>query len=162
MSSDTYQLKPIGRINADRGEFFLEIDQAYRSALDGLQDFGHVMVFWWNHLCDDQDSRGICVVEQPYKKSPQEVGIFATRSPVRPNPISLTAAAIISLEKESGIIRIPFIDAENDSPLIDLKPYHPSLDRIREVKVPKWCDHWPKYYEDSATFDWEAEFVNAR
>jgi tRNA (Thr-GGU) A37 N-methylase len=62
------------------------------------------------------------------------------------------------MDHEKGIIYIPYIDAVDGTPIIDLKPYHPSIDRVRDVSVAKWCDHWPKWYEDSADFDWESEF----
>lgn len=59
-------------------------------------------------------------------------------------------------------IHIAFIDAEAGTPILDIKPYHPSVDRIRDVAVPAWCAYWPHWCGESATFDWEAEFVNAR
>jgi tRNA (Thr-GGU) A37 N-methylase len=59
---------------------------------------------------------------------------------------------------DAGEIAVPYIDTENGTPVVDIKPYHPSEDRIREAQVPAWCDHWPKWYEDSGSFDWEAEF----
>jgi hypothetical protein len=55
---------------------------------------------------------------------------------------------------QEGIVRVPFMDAEDGTPILDIKPYHPSVDRIREVRVPAWCATWPQWYEDSATFDW--------
>jgi tRNA (Thr-GGU) A37 N-methylase len=51
---------------------------------------------------------------------------------------------------------------EDGTPILDLKPYQPAADRIRDVTVPAWCAHWPQWYEDSAIFDWEGEFVSAR
>jgi hypothetical protein len=42
--------------------------------------------------------------------------------------------------------------------VLDLKPYTPSIDRVESPSVPEWCDHWPKSYEESGGFDWEAEF----
>ena len=89
------------------------------------------------------------------------MGVFATRSPLRLNPIALTTVSILKIDHDRGIIHIPYIDAENGTPIIDLKSYHPSIDRIKDVSVPEWCSHWPKWYEDSADFDWESEFVNA-
>jgi tRNA (Thr-GGU) A37 N-methylase len=66
------------------------------------------------------------------------------------------------VDVEKGLIVVPWIDAEDGTPILDIKPYHPSTDRIREVKMPRWCQHWPQWYEDSGEFDWSAEFVNAR
>jgi tRNA (Thr-GGU) A37 N-methylase len=70
--------------------------------------------------------------------------------------------AVISVDVEKGLVIVPWIDAEDGTPILDIKPYHPSSDRIRDVTMPKWCQHWPQWYEDSGEFDWSAEFVNAR
>lgn len=86
------------------------------------------------------------------------MGIFATRSPVRPNPIALTTSQIIYINYETGMIQVAYIDANNNSPVIDLKPYTPSFDRIENPIVPKWCSHWPKSSDESQNFNWENEF----
>jgi tRNA (Thr-GGU) A37 N-methylase len=65
------------------------------------------------------------------------MGIFATRSPVRPNPILITSCKIKDIYKEEGIILIPNIDAEDGTPLLDIKPYIPSLDQILHPTIPK-------------------------
>lgn len=162
MTATEYKLIPIGCVDSDEAGFFLKIDEAYRSALRELDRFSHVTILWWCHLADNAESRKRTECPQPYKNSPSPVGVFATRSPERPNPVGLTTAYIISVDMEGGVIRIPFIDAEVGTPIIDLKPYHPSLDRIRDVRMPEWCGHWPMWQEDSAEFDWESEFINAK
>ena len=162
MKAETFSVSAIGYIRSGKDGFYLEILKDYRSALTGLEGFSHVNVLWWSHLSESIEYRSILECEQPYKHSPATLGIFATRSPIRPNPIALTAAAILKIDCECGRIYIPYIDAEDGTPIIDLKPYHPSVDRIREVSVPEWCSHWPKWYEDSANFDWASEFVNAQ
>jgi tRNA-Thr(GGU) m(6)t(6)A37 methyltransferase TsaA len=160
--SQEYQVFPVGYVRSNESGFFLQIERPFIPALKELDSFSHINVLYWFHLCDSQKTRSIIEAEQPYKKSPAQVGIFATRSPIRPNPIALSAVPILRIDHEQGLVEIPYIDATDGSPIIDLKPYHPSVDRIRKVAVPKWCSHWPEWYEDSADFDWEAEFVNAR
>ena len=86
------------------------------------------------------------------------MGIFATRSPIRPNPIALTAVEILHIDYEKGVIQIAYIDANDGSPVLDIKPYTPSLDRIEAPEVPVWCAHWPKSLEVSGSFAWEKEF----
>jgi tRNA-Thr(GGU) m(6)t(6)A37 methyltransferase TsaA len=162
MSQQTYRITPIGTIHAGESGCYLEIAPEYRRALRGLEGFSHLQVLWWCHLCDTPRLRAILEADQPYRTAPPELGIFATRSPVRPNPIALTPVAVLRLDPEAGRIDIPYIDAEDGTPVLDIKPYHPSVDRVREVAVPAWCRHWPRWCEDSAAFDWEAEFVNAR
>jgi tRNA-Thr(GGU) m(6)t(6)A37 methyltransferase TsaA len=162
MNREEFTVKPIGYVRTGEGGTRLEIQTPYRPALRGLAGFSHIVVLWWCHLTADDDCRAITEWEQPYRNGPPVMGVFATRSPLRPNPIALTAVFVQEIDYERGIIQIPYIDAEDGTPILDLKPYHPSADRIRDVAVPEWCAHWPQWYEDSPAFDWEAEFVNAR
>ena len=162
MKQNAMTLKSIGHIRAQDGNIFLELESGYIPALKELDGFSHVQVLWWASQCDTEEARTLVECEQPYKQAPEKIGVFATRSPARPNPIALTPVAIIQIDHVQGKIVIPFIDAEDGTPILDLKPYHPAIDRIREVKVPQWCAHWPQWYEDSASFDWADEFVNAQ
>lgn len=143
------------------GLFLLELNKHFLPALKGLSDFSHVNVLWWCHKSDDEKSRKSLEAKQPYKNGPSALGIFATRSQLRPNPIALSVAPILEIDYDKGVVRVAWIDAENGTPIIDLKPYHPAVDRVRDISVPKWCSHWPKWYEDSADFDWESELTNA-
>lgn len=160
MDAKTFTVNPIGYVRAGEEGFSLEIAPEYRPALKGLEGFGHLNVLWWLHLYDEY--REILECDQPYRLAPAKLGIFATRSPVRPNPIALTTVTVLSIDHERGIIRIPYTDAEDGSPILDLKPYHPCEDRVRDVALPDWCAHWPQWVEDAAAFDWAAEFVNAQ
>lgn len=162
MNGVEYHLQPIGSIQSGLGEFTITIEEAFRPALTELDGFSHINVLWWCHLLDDPLYREMVIAEKPYKKGPEAVGIFATRSPARPNPIGLTAAAVISMDAAGGRIQVAYIDAEDGSPVLDIKPYVPAVDRIRETQSPEWATGWPEWYEDSATFDWGAVFENAR
>jgi tRNA-Thr(GGU) m(6)t(6)A37 methyltransferase TsaA len=162
MTTTSFTLNPIGRIRADGAGFRLEIAPAYRAALRGLEGFSHLNVLWWFDGCDDPSSRALLEIPKPYQRAPESLGIFATRSPQRPNPIALTPIYVFSLETENGLIRTPFIDAMDQSPILDIKPYHPAVDRVRDTRVPSWCQHWPQCYEESGNFDWSQEFVDAR
>ncbi len=158
MNKPEYAIVPIGYIRVSNGSTRLDIQKDFSPALKGLEGFSHIIVVFWCHLTDTKDHRNQLECDKPYRQGPDNVGIFATRSPVRPNPVAITPVQVIKLDTSTGMIHIPFIDAEDGTPIIDIKPYHPSIDRIREVSTPKWCDHWPKCYEDSASFDWESEF----
>ena len=65
---------------------------------------------------------------------------------------------IAYVDAENGVVGLYYIDAFDGTQVIDLKPYTPSIDRIENPKTPQWCSHWPKSYEESGNFDWEAEF----
>jgi len=152
-----FTVHPVGFIRNKQEECKLEILTKYIPSLEALEGFSHIHVLWWAHLFDNENDRSNLTAHPPYKTAPGEMGIFATRSPIRPNPIALTVVKVLGIDYQHGIINIPYIDAENASPILDVKPYHPTADRVREVNVPDWCDHWPKWHEDSADFDWKSE-----
>ena len=136
-----YEVTPIGTIKSSESKTFLKLAPEFIPALQALEEF-----------------RSELKTEQPYKKSPEFMGIFATRSPVRPNPIALSTAEIIGIDYQNGIVQIAYIDANDNTPLLDIKPYTPSLDRVETPGVPAWCSHWPQSLEESASFAWENEF----
>ena len=152
----------IGQVNAAEDGFSLELNQKFIPALIGLKGFSYLNIFWWANLFDNEDGRSVLTCEKPYSNAPDIMGIFATRSPVRPNPVCLSVVSVSHIDYDNGVINIPYIDAEDGTPLVDIKPYHPATDRVKDPSVPDWCRHWPQWLEDSASFDWEAEFVNAR
>lgn len=151
-------LTPVGRIITCNGLKTIQLEKSYHPALTALEGFSHVNILWWFDGCDNLEDRGSFRENSPYKTSPPVMGTFATRSPKRPNPIALSAAEIISINIEEGTITLAYIDAEDNSPVLDLKPYTPSLDRIENPSVPDWCSHWPKSLEASGDFPWENEF----
>lgn len=151
-------LRPIGKIAVRDDETVIELKPEYIPALTGLEGFGYLQVLWWFDGCDNAESRFKLVERNPYKKGPEKLGTFATRSPERPNPIALTAAYVTHIDFENGVIGLAYIDANAGSPVLDIKPYTPSLDRIENIIVPQWCSDWPKCNEESASFDWSGEF----
>ena len=86
------------------------------------------------------------------------MGTFATRSPERPNPIACSVCEVKSIDCETGVISLTCFDAFTGTPVLDIKPYHPSEDRGEKAEFPAWCRHWPKSYEESGDFSWEKEF----
>ena len=153
-----YQVKPIGKICVKDKKMYIELESQYIPALQALNGFSHLNVIWWFSDFDNENARNSLEVKQPYKNAPAIMGTFATRSPIRPNPTALSTIRIISIDYDKGIINIPYIDANEDSPVIDIKPYTPSLDRVENPEVPEWCKHWPMSLEQSANFDWKNEF----
>jgi tRNA (adenine37-N6)-methyltransferase len=151
------ELKQIGTIEGNSYPFNIVIDEEYRPALKGLDGFSHCIILWWADKCDNHQARTLLDCTKPYKNSPEKLGIFSTRSPARPNPIASTVVKIMSINKD-GIIKVPYIDAENGTPVLDIKPYHPSSDRVKDIKLPDWCCDWPQSYEESSHFNWEDVF----
>ena len=153
-----FQVEHIGSIGEDGRGFFVAVLPPYREALTGLEDFGYLQLLWWFDRCDNPQDRSRLMEDKPYKKGPEKLGVFATRSPSRPNPIGVSVCYATAVDKAQGLIRLAYIDAFPGTPVLDIKPYTPSLDRVDEPPVPKWCAHWPMSIEESEDFDWAAEF----
>ncbi|WP_070963696.1 SAM-dependent methyltransferase [Vibrio sonorensis] len=151
-------IEPIGYVRNTDGKFQLELNQAYREGLESLTGFSHLQLIFWGHLADTHEYRSIVSLDKPYKNGPEKVGVFASRAPVRPNPILLSIAQVQNLDIEQGIIDLYWLDMEPDTPLLDIKPYHPCTDRVSQCQVPDWCSDWPNSYEKSGSFDWSKVF----
>ena len=154
-----FTIKSIGKVRADDNGTRLELEKEYTPALTKLAEFGHIFVLFWFHKLDDPASRSKLVEKSPYKDAPELLGTFATRSPQRPNPIGMTCCAVTFVDMEKGVIGLEYIDVLDGTPVLDIKPYTPSLDRVENPSVPAWCAGWPKSLEESGEFDWSSVFT---
>ena len=111
------------------------IDSNLTEALDGLEEFSHIIVLWWMH-------QSIATVPLPPKIHPRSneelplVGRFATSSPHRPNPLG--KATVRLLQRHGNVLKVKGLDAIDDTPVIDIKPYIPRSDSVTDAQVPKW------------------------
>ncbi len=110
------------------------INEDLKDVLDGIDDYSHLAVFFWPHQVP-QERRSTLKVHPLGNPEFPLVGVFATRSPVRPNPILETVVKL--LERKDNILRVSGLDALDGSPVIDIKPYNPDTD-IGEIKIPDW------------------------
>jgi tRNA-Thr(GGU) m(6)t(6)A37 methyltransferase TsaA len=147
----------IGVVRAGADGFRIEVDDPCRAGLEGLDGFGWVQLLWWAHQADPSDGDGL-VCAEPYRGGPERLGVFATRHPRRPNPIGLSVAQLTGVDVRRGILHLAWVDCLDGTPLLDLKPYHPSADRVEIPRIPAWCAHWPASVEASASFDWGRVF----
>lgn len=153
------EMHPIGTVENGGAGARIVLDPAFRAGLKGLAGYSHVQVLWWMDRCDNPAARGTLVEKKPYVKGPDEIGVFALRSPERPNPIAVTNAGIARVDEAGGTVELRWIDAFPGSAVLDLKPYTPGFDRVGKPAVPEWCRHWPESCEASGVFDWAAEFA---
>lgn len=109
----------------------VEIDEAYRGGLDGLAGATHVILLTWF----DRSPRNL-IVQKP-RHAPDTKGVFALRSPVRPNPIGLHVARLTGLDQAGGVLSLDAIDAIDGTPVIDVKPYYPSVDAFPDASTGK-------------------------
>ena len=109
----------------------------YIEALEGLEEFSHLFVLFWLHKITDENRRVMKVRPRGRADLPL-LGIFATQTPHRSNPIGLTRVKILSIE--DNVVNVQGLDAYNGTPVLDLKPFN-SWDTTKDFKVPDW---WKK------------------
>ena len=143
-NNDAFKVVPIGYIRRKKDEVFLDILDVYKQGLIHIDKFSHVQVLWWLDRFDKPVYRKRLTAHPPYNAP--ETGVFACRSPKRPNPIALTTAKIKKVDFEKGLIFINNIDSKDNSPIIDIKGYFPVCDRVKKVKVPEWASDWSEWY----------------
>ena len=137
--TESYQIFPIGTIRKDGDTARIEIQEAYREAMDGLEGFSHIIVLYWFDQNDTPEKRGTLKVHPRRDRTNPLTGVFATHSPLRPNLIALTYCRITNIE--GGVIHIDEIDAYDGTPVIDIKAYIP-IDKVTKeaVRVPEWAN----------------------
>jgi len=107
-------------------------------ALDGIDGFSHVVIiFYLDKVGEDQ--RSLLKVRPENKEELPLVGVFATRSPVRPNPIGVTVVKLLG--RQENVLKVLGLDAYNGTPVLDVKPYLRRGDLIEEATTPDWLLH---------------------
>ena len=134
--AEVYSIVPIGHVTKSAERTTLKIFPQFQDGLLGLNGFSHVLVFYWFDRNDTPEKRATLTVHPRGNKANPLTGVFATRSPFRPNLIGLSVCRIRSID-DAGII-VDDIDAFDGSPIIDLKPYIPAIDSVPGASVPAW------------------------
>ena len=129
-------LNPVGVVTKQGKRAFLEIYPEYAPALTGLEGFSHLWVFYWFHENDNPESRRTLQVHPRRDPANPLTGVFACRSPERPNLIGFTACRIVKVN--GNVVEVADLDARDGSPILDLKPYIPDGDAIPEARTPAW------------------------
>ena len=140
--SDVFQLSPVGTIRREEDSISIEILPAFKPALKELETFSHALVFWWFSEFDDEKSRTTLQFDRTPFEAPL-LGVFACRSPLRPNPIGLSTVKLLKVDHRKGVVEIADIDAYDGTPVLDIKAYLPHCDRVKKVSVPSWAAGWP-------------------
>ncbi|WP_324824379.1 tRNA (N6-threonylcarbamoyladenosine(37)-N6)-methyltransferase TrmO [Sinanaerobacter sp. ZZT-01] len=103
----------------------MEIFMDYADAMKGIERLSHVIVLYWG----DQANREILQSAPPWQQ--EELGVFSTRSPNRPNPIAFCVCKIINVE--GRLIQVTGLDALDGSPILDIKGYSTEVDSYPEA-----------------------------
>ncbi len=122
------QLRPIGVVRSPVSEKGIRdfssvvstivLREEFAEALDGIEGFSHIVVLYWFHLSEEPTSLKVHPRGDPM--NPLR-GIFATCSPVRPNPLGMTTVRL--LERQGNKLRVRGLDAIDGTPVVDIKPY---------------------------------------
>jgi len=132
------ELKEAGTDSDDKREVVSEIviDNSLTEALDGLEEYSHIIVLWWMHLVNPGEVK---LKAHPMGRNElPSKGIFALRTPNRPNPIGKTTVRL--LHRQGNLLKVKGLEALDGSPVIDIKPYIPGYDSAVSAKVPYWVD----------------------
>lgn len=116
----------------------IEIFSEFLDGLKSVESSTHLIVLYW------QDRSNRTVLKSFTLFSDEPMGVFATRSPNRPNPIAFCIAEIVEIE--GNMLTVRGVDALDGSPLLDLKMYSPRIDSIPEART----DHIPHKWLDSS------------
>jgi tRNA-Thr(GGU) m(6)t(6)A37 methyltransferase TsaA len=111
------------------------INEDLKEALSGIDGFSHIVVIYWMHKTPSSE-RSVTKVHPKHNQNLPLVGVFATRSPARPNPIGMSTVRL--LEHRDNVVKVIGLDAIDGTPILDIKPYIPGADSPTEVRIPAW------------------------
>ena len=131
-------LNPIGTVktetNSKTEPAQIIINKELTDALEGVTEFSHLYIIYWLHRTPNQQPKPLKVHPRGRKDTPL-IGVFATRSPTRPNPIALTLVKLLKIEDNT--LTVQGLDAIDGTPVLDIKPYDP-WDTAKNPKTPEW------------------------
>lgn len=136
-------MKPIGHVqttangNQVRNRRHISkiiLNERLTKALMGIEDFSHLFVIFWMHEISGQE-RKTQVVHPRGRDDAPLVGVFATRTPFRPNAIGLTLVELVRVEGNELTVR--GLDAFDKTPVLDVKPFDHRDTKV-DARVPEW------------------------
>lgn len=122
----------------------------------------YVRLLWWFDRFDQKEMRKTTQVNPPYENAPR-TGVFATRSPVRPNLIASTIVKVLGCDIQKNTLYIQGFDGYVGTNIIDAIAYDASKESIKEVLVPPYLAHWPKQvaFPDESVAENDLELATA-
>ncbi len=139
-------LEPIGYVSNFIGEpihegwedirSYIDLRPELSEALDGIEDFSHIIVIFWLHRVSEE-KRHLMKLHPKDRAELPEVGVLATRSQYRPNPIGLTVVRL--LRRDGSRLEVQGLDAVDGTPVLDIKPWTP-WETSEQVRWPWWMD----------------------
>ena len=133
-----FKMHPIGHVKKSEDRTLIVLDKKYQPGLLGVEGFTHIYMIWWFDKNDTPEKRATLQVHPRGKRDSPLTGVFATRSPVRPNLIALTLCKVISVK--GNAIEIEKTDAFDGTPVLDIKPFLPGYDTADDATIPEWLE----------------------
>ncbi|MBI2018193.1 tRNA (N6-threonylcarbamoyladenosine(37)-N6)-methyltransferase TrmO [Candidatus Daviesbacteria bacterium] len=135
-------IKPLGKANNSVSKPTLPgwkdvvtkivIDKNFAKGLDGIEEYSHIIVVYWMN----QEKECHLKHHPQGKEDIPYIGIFACRCPQRPNRIAISTAPL--LNRKQNVLKVRGLDVLNGTPVLDIKPYTPRYDEVKNAKVPDW------------------------
>lgn len=119
-AAPTFTMQAVGWVRKSAGKTSIEIEKRYQPALLGVDGLKTIQVLYWFDRNDSPEKRAILQVHPRGDPDRPLRGVFATRSPFRPNLIAISEVRVLAVR--DNIIEIDAIDAFADTPVLDLKP----------------------------------------
>ena len=114
----------------------------FAEALEGIEEFSHLFVLFWLDKVSHEDVR--LKVHPRGREDLPLLGVFATRTMYRPNPIGLTLIELVKVE--GNVLTVRGLDAFDGTPVLDIKPFD-RWDTAKDFRVPRW---WTKLENERA------------
>jgi tRNA-Thr(GGU) m(6)t(6)A37 methyltransferase TsaA len=138
MKKDSIEIVPIGFVSKtsdndkDKSISKIVVKKEFAKALDGIEDFSHIHIIYWLHNVTSKRPLTLTFENIP-------VGVFATRTPVHPNPLGLTLVELKT--RKENVLWVKGLDADDGTPVLDIKPYPDwarKLTVVTDFRVPQW------------------------
>ena len=113
---------PYQPLNDDDGDFRIVVDKEFSEGLCELKEFSYIYVMYYLH----RKTGTLSMLVTPPRANGKQVGVFASRSPIRPNSIGISVVRVKRIVNNE--IFISGLDAYDGTPLLDIKPYINDLD----------------------------------
>jgi tRNA-Thr(GGU) m(6)t(6)A37 methyltransferase TsaA len=112
------------------------LDEPWQAGLDGLAEFSHIWVIAWLGRVPQEEHGAKLHIRPRGREDTPHVGLFATRSPRRPNPIAITAVPLFGIS--GSVLTVKGLDLLDGTPVLDVKPYLSRGDHIAGTRAPRW------------------------
>ena len=122
-----------GLVPALKGEIIFCEEYRDSSALKGIEGFSHLWLLW--DFSEVEDTKWRPTVRPPRLGGNKRMGVFATRSPFRPNPIGLSCVKLEEVKQtaDGAVLVVSGADLMDGTPILDIKPYLPFADCVKDA-----------------------------